>query len=98
MTMATVAGVKAMATTVVAMVAEIKAAATAGASVAVRAAASTVVTAVVAAVVVLALSVPLSGCVKLWKEESPQCIPFPETEISVTPYPWEPPVTESGDV
>lgn len=32
----------------------------------------------------------LSGCVKLWEDERTECIPLPETEIPVSPDPWEP--------
>ncbi len=42
----------------------------------------------IAAAVVIAAA--LSGCVKLWEQERIETIPLPETEIPVTPDPWEP--------
>jgi ABC-type uncharacterized transport system auxiliary subunit len=41
------------------------------------------------AAVVIAAS--LSGCVKFWEQERIETIPLPETEIPVTPEPWEQP-------
>ncbi len=42
----------------------------------------------IAAAVVIAAA--LSACVKLWEQERIETIPLPETEIPVTPDPWEP--------
>ncbi len=38
----------------------------------------------------------LSGCVKLWEDERQETIPLPETEIPVTPDPWEPGETQEN--
>ena len=38
----------------------------------------------------------LSGCVKLWEDERMETIPLPETEIPVTPDPWEPGETQEN--
>ena len=40
----------------------------------------------------------LSGCAKLWEDEQHEHIPLPETEIPITPEPWETPVTESEEI
>ena len=38
----------------------------------------------------------LSGCVKLWEDERMETISLPETEIPVTPDPWEPGETQEN--
>jgi hypothetical protein len=35
------------------------------------------------------IAATLTGCVKLWEQELIETIPLPETEIPVTPEPWE---------
>ncbi len=40
----------------------------------------------------------LCGCTKIWEEEWIECIPLPETDVPVTPDPWEPPVTDDNPV
>lgn len=95
---AVAAGIKASKDIVVAIVAGAKVVVAAGVTTIVTKTASTVATAVMAAVAVLSLSASLSGCVKLWEEESREYIPLPETGIHVTPDPWEPPETDENEV
>lgn len=40
------------------------------------------------------LCVASTGCAKIWEQECTECIPLPDTEIPVTPDPWEPPIAD----
>jgi hypothetical protein len=40
----------------------------------------------------------LCGCAKVWEEECTECIPLPETEVPVTPDPWEPGETDEKPI
>jgi hypothetical protein len=42
------------------------------------------------AIIGLVLCAALASCVKLWEEEWTECLPIPETEITISPDPWEP--------
>jgi hypothetical protein len=42
--------------------------------------------------------VSFTGCVKVWEEEWTECIPLPETEVPVTPDPWEPGGTDEKPI
>ena len=44
------------------------------------------------------ITATLSGCTKVWESEWVETIPLPETEIPVTPDPWEPGGTDENPV